>query len=123
MGPVPKWGLYFYWLGARYYPRGFLTAPFIRLTCMPVTQSSGNSYLFLERSFQSHEDVPRSCGCSHNPFFLEEYTVNTQSPTASHWYPACFDRMPEQNEPDSGKTKTYQSIAVYGGSDSTYFTN
>ena len=31
--------------------------------------------------------------------------------------------MPEQYEPDSGKTKTYQSIAVYDGSDSAYFTN
>ena len=30
-------------------PAWFLTAPFIRLTLMPVTQSSGNSYLFLER--------------------------------------------------------------------------
>ena len=31
--------------------------------------------------------------------------------------------MPEQNEPDSGKTKTYQSIAVYDGSDPAYFKN
>ena len=31
--------------------------------------------------------------------------------------------MPEQNEPDSGKSKTYQSIAVYDGSDPAYFRN
>ena len=31
--------------------------------------------------------------------------------------------MPEQYEPDSGKTKTYQSIAVYDGSDPAYFKN
>ena len=31
--------------------------------------------------------------------------------------------MPEQNEPDSGKTKTYQSIAVYDGSNPAYFKN
>ena len=44
MGPVPKWGLYFYW--GRGITRVVITAPFIRLTLMPVTQSSGNSYLF-----------------------------------------------------------------------------
>ena len=44
--------------------------------------------------------------------------------TSSHWYPACSDRMPEHNEPDSGsKSKTYQSIAVYDGSDPAYFKN
>ena len=49
MGPVPKWGLYFYW--GRGITRVVITAPFIRrLTLMPVTQSSGNSYLFLERA-------------------------------------------------------------------------
>ena len=31
--------------------------------------------------------------------------------------------MPEHNEPDSGKTKTYQSIAVYDGSNPAYFKN
>ena len=31
--------------------------------------------------------------------------------------------MPEQYEPDSGKTKTYQSIAVYDGSNPAYFKN
>ena len=31
--------------------------------------------------------------------------------------------MPEQNEPDSGETKTYQSIAVYDGSNPAYFKN
>ena len=46
-GPVPEWGLYFYW--GRGITRVVITAPFIRLTLMPVTQSSGNSYLFLER--------------------------------------------------------------------------
>ena len=34
MGPVPKWGLYFYW-GA-VLPAWVLTAPFIRLTLMPL---------------------------------------------------------------------------------------
>ena len=49
MGLLPKWGLYFYW--GRGITRVVITAPFIRLTLMPVTQSSGNSYLFLERVF------------------------------------------------------------------------
>ena len=31
--------------------------------------------------------------------------------------------MPEQNEPDTGKAKTYQSIAVYDGSNPAYFAN
>ena len=31
--------------------------------------------------------------------------------------------MPEQYEPDSGKIKTYQSIAVYDGSNPAYFKN
>ena len=35
-GPYTQMGVVFL-LGARYYPRGFLTAPFIRLTLMPVT--------------------------------------------------------------------------------------
>ena len=48
-GPVPKWGLYFYW-GA-VLPAWVLTAPFMRLTLMPVTESSRNSYLFLDSFF------------------------------------------------------------------------
>ena len=34
--------------GGAVLPAWFLTAPFIRLTLMPVTQSSRNSYLFLD---------------------------------------------------------------------------
>ena len=37
MGPVPRWGLVFLQRGVRSHPRGFITAPFIRLTLMPVT--------------------------------------------------------------------------------------
>ena len=31
--------------------------------------------------------LPLSCGCSHNPFFLKEYTQNTQSLTSSSHLP------------------------------------
>ena len=74
MGPVPTWGWYFYW--GRGITRVVITAPFIRLTLMPVTQSSGNSYLYLERVSRVMASLLRkflsSCGCSHNPFFLKE---------------------------------------------------
>ena len=71
MGPVPKWGLYFYW--GRGITRVVITAPFIRLTLMPVTQSLGNSYLFLKRvlSHGEHpEEVPQFLWLFSQPFLL-----------------------------------------------------
>ena len=73
MGLLPKWGWYFYW--GRGITRVVITAPFIRLTLMPVTQSLGNSYLFLKRVLshgESSEEVPQFLWLFSQPFLLKE---------------------------------------------------
>ena len=77
-GPVPKWGLYFYW--GRGITRVVITAPFIRLTLMPVTQSLGNSYLFPKQVLshgESSEEVPQFLWLFSQPFLLKEIQSST----------------------------------------------
>ena len=58
MGPVPRWGLVFLQRGVRLHPRGFITAPFIRLTLMSMTQSLVNTYSCVKRVFHSCHGEP-----------------------------------------------------------------
>ena len=77
-GPVPKWGLYFYW--GRGITRVVITAPFIRLTLMPVTESSETPTCFRTRlsvAWRVYEEAPHSRGCSHNPFFLRKFKAKS----------------------------------------------
>ena len=61
--------------GGAVLPRVVITAPFIRPTLMPVTQSLGNSYLFLKRVLshgESSEEVPQFLWLFSQPFHLKE---------------------------------------------------
>ena len=61
---TPRWALYpdggwyFYKRGVRLHPRGFITAPFIRLTLMSMTQSLVNTYSCVKRVFHSCHGEP-----------------------------------------------------------------
>ena len=85
MGPVPKWGLYFYW------GRGITRVVFNRPLYPAHVDASDSesqelllvSELVLSWRAFPQRMIPLSCGCSHSPFFLKEYTLNTQSLTSS----------------------------------------
>ena len=73
-GPVPKWGLYFYW------GRGITRVVFNRPLYPAHVDASDSEFqklllvseLVLSWRAFPQRMIPLSCGCSHNPFFLKE---------------------------------------------------
>ena len=74
MGPVPKWGLYFYW------GRGITRVVFNRPLYPAHVDASDSEFqklllvsgLVLSWRAFPQRMIPLSCGCSHNPFFFIE---------------------------------------------------
>ena len=74
MGPVPKWGLYFYW------GRGITRVGFNRPLYPAHVDASDSEFqklllvsgLVLSWRAFPQRMIPLSCGCSHNPFFFIE---------------------------------------------------
>ena len=74
--------------GGAVLPAWVLTAPFIRLTLMPVTESSETPTCFRTRlsvAWRVFEEALHSRGCSHSPLFLKEIKHTAHSLTSSHF--------------------------------------
>ena len=97
MGPVPKWGLYFYW------GRGITRVGFNRPLYPAHVDASDSEFqklllvsgLVLSWRAFPQRIIPLSCGCSHNPFFLKEIKAYS---SFSH----LFSLVPRLFRPNAG---------------------
>ena len=106
MGPVPKWGLYFYW------GRGITRVGFNRPLYPAHVDASDSEFqklllvseLVLSWRAFPQRMIPLSCGCSHNPFFLKEikayssfshlFSLSGIAPTHIPWYAQFYLYIP-----------------------------